>query len=368
MLLLLLLPLLLCTFPRLPGDLAFAGALQPRAKQLLTTQAAIGAVDTATTVLAEVELPAALAEIEEAAARSAALRYRSVKLELPVEFATGPVSAAFIGPSEELGRRAEVAGQSPLVLLHGFDSSSLEFRRLLPELESAGVAVHLLDILGWGFGETSAVRDFSPAAKRAHLHAFWKQHLGGRPMVLGGASLGGGIAIDFAAAYPEAVERLVLIDAQAFIDGAPQLGPLGGLGIKVLSSWPLRWMANQMAYFDKERFATDDAVRIGKLHLEAKGWEEASLNYLNSGGYTLSPLVSRISAPTLLLWGEQDGILDGNEQVPRFQSELRGPVDLHWIPECGHCPHLEQPARAAELIAAFLVQDSASRRSDSQSR
>ena len=43
------------------------------------------------------------------------------------------------------------------------------------------------------------------------------------PMVLLGTSLGGTIALDFALAHPEAVERLVLLDAQGFIDG---LGPM----------------------------------------------------------------------------------------------------------------------------------------------
>ncbi|CAM9837502.1 unnamed protein product, partial [Sphacelaria rigidula] len=54
-------------------------------------------------------------------------------------------------------------------------------------------------------------------AKRAHLLEFWKQVVGGRPMTLVGASLGGAIALDFAHEYPEAVRRLVLIDAQGFI-------------------------------------------------------------------------------------------------------------------------------------------------------
>mmetsp|Transcript_22345 Transcript_22345/g.47673 ORF Transcript_22345/g.47673 Transcript_22345/m.47673 type:complete len:201 (-) Transcript_22345:37-639(-) len=173
-------------------------------------------------------------------------------------------------------------------------------------------------------------------------------------MVLGGASLGGGIAMDFAVAYPEAVERLVLIDAQCFIDGAPRVGPLGGLGIQVLSSWPLRWLANQMAYFDRARYATEDAIRIGRLHVEREGWATASLAFLDSGGYTLSPLVSQVRVPTLLLWGEQDGILDGADQVPRFLAELGGPVQVEWIPDCGHVPHLEQPERTAALIAEFL--------------
>eukprot|EP00434_Breviolum_minutum_P001429 symbB.v1.2.001258.t1/scaffold65.1/size366479/5 len=173
-------------------------------------------------------------------------------------------------------------------------------------------------------------------------------------MVLGGASLGGGIAMDFAVEHPEAVDKLILINPQGFIDGAPKVGPLGPLGIKVLGSWPLRWMANQMAYFDKPRYATDDAVRVGRLHVDTDGWEEASLDYLNSGGYTLSPLVSQVQAKTLMIWGEEDEILDVKEQVPRFQEELRCPVQLQWIEDSGHVPHLEKPTETAAAIQAFL--------------
>lgn len=36
--------------------------------------------------------------------------------------------------------------------------------------------------------------------------------------------------------------------------------------LQVLRSVPLRNMANQMAYYDKETLATDDAMRIGRLH------------------------------------------------------------------------------------------------------
>lgn len=299
-------------------------------------------------------MPPALTEIKEDLAQVAAGRYSSVELSLPEWCAEGPVRTTFIGPSAELEEAAAARGQPPLVLLHGFDSSSLEFRRLLPALEALGVPLYVVDLLGWGFGGTSGVKSVSPAAKRAHLQAFWQQHLGGRPIAIGGASLGGGIAMDFAAAFPEAVQRLVLIDAQGFIDEAPSLGPLGGLGIKVLQSWPLRWMANQMAYYDKARFATDDAIRIGRLHVDVEGWEQASLEFLNSGGFKLSQLPKLMTMPTLLLWGKHDEILNGEEQVTRFLKELRGDVTMQWIPDCGHVPHLEQPTMTARFTADFL--------------
>ncbi|CAJ1447066.1 unnamed protein product, partial [Effrenium voratum] len=297
---------------------------------------------------AAVQLPDSLSEIEEDLALQAAERYQAVPLELPAWVSEQPVTAAFLGPARPSLEK------TPLLLLHGFDSSALEFRRLLPRLERLGFEVYLLDLLGWGFGGKEGVKDFSPKAKREHIFAFWSQHLGSRPAVLGGGSLGGGIAMDFAVAHPQAVEKLILLNPQGFIDGAPKVGPLGFLGIKVLGSWPLRWMANQMGYFDKETYATEDAVRVGRLHVDVDGWEEASLDYLNSGGYTLSPLVSQVSVPTLMLWGEKDEILNVEEQVPRFQAELSCPVQLQWIKDSGHVPHLEKPEETAAAIAEFL--------------
>lgn len=42
-------------------------------------------------------------------------------------------------------------------------------------------------------------------------------------------------------------------------------------GVQVLKSVPLRSLANQMAYHDKERLATEDAMRIGRLHTHLPG-------------------------------------------------------------------------------------------------
>ena len=143
--------------------------------------------------------------------------------------------------------------QPVVVLLHGFDSSCLEFRRLVPRLEALGVRPYAMDVLGWGFTDARALGDTSAAAKRAHLHAFWQQQLGGRPLVLVGASLGGAIAVDFAAAFPGAVQKMILIDAQGFIDGAGPMGgfprPVARLGIKLLGSKPLRNLVRDVPFF-----------------------------------------------------------------------------------------------------------------------
>ena len=100
----------------------------------------------------------------------------------------------------------------PFVLIHGFDSSCLEFRKLAPLLADQA-NVYVPDILGWGFSDVSNVTSFTPRAKVDHLRSFLQQVVGEK-CILVGASLGGAVGIQLAAESPELVKSLVLIDAQ----------------------------------------------------------------------------------------------------------------------------------------------------------
>lgn len=103
-----------------------------------------------------------------------------------------------------------------LVLLHGFDSSSLEFRRLVTQLADT-YDVYAPDILGWGFSGDKMVKDYSPDAKLQHLRCFIEQVVQ-KPCTVVGASLGGGIGIQLAVnTCPNLVSKLVLLDAQVHV-------------------------------------------------------------------------------------------------------------------------------------------------------
>ena len=124
----------------------------------------------------------------------------------------------------------------PIILLHGFDSSCLEYRRLAPALASSlsqlgGGPIYVPDILGWGFGDYNNVKTFSPHAKMVHLKCFLEQVVGlgvrSQPgmqsdgtadrCILVGASLGGAIAVNLAAEVcPELIDKVILIDAQVW--------------------------------------------------------------------------------------------------------------------------------------------------------
>ena len=210
----------------------------------------------------------------------------------------------------------------PVVLIHGFDSSNLEFRRLGSRLAARGLDTYAVDLLGWGYTQLGGVKDFSAQAKVEALQSFLSNVVVVRPnekFCIAGASLGGAAAIETAARNPQCA-GLILIDAQGFVDGIGPMAsmptPLAKLGVGVLKSIPLRSSANQMSYYDKETYATDEAVTVGRLHCLQEGWADALVNFMQSGGFSPSQLVPQVAVPSLILWGRQDGILDGTEFAP----------------------------------------------------
>lgn len=277
----------------------------------------------------------------------------------------GSVETAYAGPDPAAASSSASADgrrRPTFVLLHGFDSSSLEFRRFWPLLSALGDA-YSVDLAGWGFTDyTPFVEDpdlaLGPRQKRDHLAAFLDQVVGAdQPIVLLGTSLGGAVALDFALHHPRRVDRLVLCDAQGFIDG---IGPLSSmprwlatLGVRVLRSVWLREAANQMAYHDKARYATDDALRIGRLHTHAAGWEEANCAFMRSGGYAISQRIPEVQVPTLVVWGRQDQIL--NPKYAAMFQEALPHAELCWLDACGHCGHLEQPQVLLDAVARFVL-------------
>jgi pimeloyl-ACP methyl ester carboxylesterase len=243
---------------------------------------------------------------------------------------------------------------SPLLLLHGFDSSVFEFRRLLPVLADHH-PTWAIDLLGFGFTDRLIQLSFSPEAIKTHLYYSWKTLIN-RPIVLVGASMGGAAAIDFALSYPEAVQALVLIDSAGFTAG-PALGkylvpPLGYLATSFLRNLKVRQNISLKAYHDAS-YASADALACAALHLERPGWSQALIAFTRSGGYgSFQAELGRLQPPTLILWGRQDQIL-GIADAEKFRQAIPQ-SQLIWVEACGHVPHLEKPAETARAILDFL--------------
>ena len=287
-------------------------------------------------------LPPESAQLTEAT--SIALAKDIGRTDIKTPLCAAPIATAYVHKG---------SGGNPIVLLHGFDSSVFEFRRLLPLLAAAH-ETWAVDLLGFGFTDRPVDSPFTPAAIKTHLYDFWKTLIA-RPMILVGASMGGAAAIDFALTYPDAVQKLVLIDSAGFARG-PAIArflfpPLGELAANFLRSPGVRRKVSLQAYYDAS-FASPDALLCAALHLKSPNWQQAIIAFTRSGGYNfLVDKIAAIDQSTLVLWGDSDRIL-GTQDAAKFHQAIVH-SKLVWVESCGHVPHLEKPQFTAEQILAF---------------
>ena len=245
---------------------------------------------------------------------------------------------------------------APILLLHGFDSSLFEFRRLLPQLATSR-QTFAMDLFGFGLTERLVDGQVSPATIKDHLYHFWKTAIA-KPIILVGASMGGAAAIDFALTYPEVVKKLILIGSAGIRKGTAAgkflIPPLERMATDFLRSPKVRREVSLKAYADPS-FVTTDAEVCASLHLAMPRWSESLISFTKSGGYSsFADQLAYLQQETLILWGDRDRIL-GTKDAAKFQSIIPN-NKLIWIENSGHGPHLERPTVTAQTILNFVEQ------------
>ncbi|CAB4295372.1 unnamed protein product [Prunus armeniaca] len=292
-------------------------------------------------------LPKEVEKIRDPFARKLAARIE----RLPVSFGENCVMSSCVKPLVQ-------SNASPVVLLHGFDSSCLEWRYTYPLLEEAGLETWAVDILGWGFSDLERLPSCNVASKRDHFFQLWKSYIK-KPMILVGPSLGAAVAIDFAVSHPEAVERLVLIDASVYTEGTGDLASMPKMlayaGVYLLKSLPLRFYVNCLCFSGISLSTSLDWTNVGRLHCLFPWWEDATVDFMMSGGYNVSAQIEQVKQKTLIIWGEDDQIISSKLGV-RLHCELPNAV-IRQIPDCGHLPHVEKPSSVAKIIVELVQQD-----------
>lgn len=294
------------------------------------------------------------------------------------------------GRPESLVQAMQNSGQqSPRVLLlHGADASTLEWRFLVPHLNALGVDTVAVDWWSGGWTDRKAILEriderrpdapkpwdlvqqhlhvraahvcvccprlcadkFSPALVCLAAQAFWQEQLDGEPVIVVGASLGGAVALDFAASYPEAVAGLVLVDGGGESYASPPAPIVSALA-------PVALSVKKALAFASAR-APSEELRINNMHRESPQWAEALGAYLASGGYARRvgrPLIRSVTQPALVVWGDKDPILP-LEDAYAFEKDLSQCVGVREVPGCGHTPQLEDPDSVALHVAQFALE------------
>lgn len=307
-------------------------------------------------------LPTSASEIQDLDAIALLQRTQRGAVRVPFGQDTAAIATAYVHYTPN--SPSSLPGATPILLLHGFDSSLLEFRRLLPLLVN-GCETWAIDLFGSGFTEYTSRLAVNPQTIRRHLLSFVEDWIR-QPVLLVGASLGGAVAIDFALHCPNWVRSLVLIDSVGFSGSFPAGQFLPNPLIELGANWlyfrkrAALAAASVLPILDPTLM---DALRCSLLHQEMPGWKDAIASFTRSGGYanlcehacvSQRPRIDQITHPTLILWGKADDVL-GTADATRFEQALSG-SRLIWVEGAGHVPHFDQPQVVADHLLSFARQ------------
>jgi pimeloyl-ACP methyl ester carboxylesterase len=257
-------------------------------------------------------------------------------------------------------------GEGPLiVLLHGFPEFWYSWRYQIPFLAKLGYTVVAPDLRGYndtdkprkGYDAPNLLRDIEGLIKG----------LGQAKAIIVGHDWGGALAWGFAIRYPHMTERLIVMNAphpQAILREFRTLKQLR-------KSWyifffQLPWLPERLLLrnhasiigravhsgaVQKDAFPPEVIAKYQKA-MSKPGSMTAALNYYRQIFLQRPETSSHISAPTLLIWGEQDVAL-GIELTHGLEQWVDN-IQVERIPESGHWVQQEQPDKVNQLMEAFL--------------
>lgn len=249
--------------------------------------------------------------------------------------------------------RGGPASGETLVLLHGFAADKDNWLRFFPPL-TQDYRVIALDLPG--FGDSDLPPGSYDVGTQAERLADILDELGVQQAHVLGNSMGGQIAALFAARYPERVRSLALF-ANAGIE-SPHKSELYQL---LTSGSPNPLVVKQPQDFDKLlRFVFVEPPYLPeslKRYLGERAMAKAThydqvFKQLVERPVPLAPELPKIQAPTLLLWGRQDRVLDVSS-IEVMQPLLNKP-NVVIMDNVGHAPMLERPEESALLYRGFL--------------
>lgn len=259
----------------------------------------------------------------------------------------------------ELHYRDEGQG-IPIVLLHGTAASLNTWDGWSAEL-SRQYRVLRLDLPGFGLTGPNASGSYSIDYYSKLLHHFLDS-LGIDQAHIGGSSLGGQIAYDFAASYPERVHKLILVsptgvtnanDKRITLPFRMAQTPLLKHSLKYVTPRFIVEQSLKEVYGDDSRLKPE-TINLSHDLLLREGNRSAFVARLNTVDSDNLHKLAQVQAPTLILWGEADAWVPV-ANAHRFQQGIKG-AQLKLYAGAGHIPMEEQAAETVKDVLAFLSQ------------
>jgi pimeloyl-ACP methyl ester carboxylesterase len=251
-----------------------------------------------------------------------------------------------------------VTDSIPLVLIHGTGSSLHTFNAWTNKLKETRRVIRM-DLPGYGLTGPFPNRDYSMAHYLEFLAAFMKA-LSIKYCVLGGNSLGGGIAWRYTLQHPNTVHQLILIDASGYPTASmsrPLAFQLAELPIikNIFTIVTPKFVARssvENVYADPSLVSDSLVDRYFELTLRAGNRQAFADRLAVEHDPEDHKDIVTISQPTLILWGDKDALIP-LEMAHRFHEDLRQST-LIVLKEVGHVPMEEQPFESLKAVRAFI--------------
>jgi pimeloyl-ACP methyl ester carboxylesterase len=200
-----------------------------------------------------------------------------------------------------------------------------------------------------GFGKSSLPDWIDAVDDISYVYLELMDRLSLAQVDLIGCSIGGWIAAELASKSPERVGKLILVAPEGV-----KTGPPDRLDIPDIFAIPQSEM-DRIMHHDPDRMRTDPseltdeqlAVRVrNRETLALLVWEP----YMHNP--KLRHRLHRVTAPTLFMRGESDGLVSAEYLVA--YARLLPNARIVTIAEAGHAPHVEQPDAFARAALHFL--------------
>ncbi|WP_234024871.1 alpha/beta fold hydrolase [Tsuneonella amylolytica] len=251
-------------------------------------------------------------------------------------------------------------GAPAIVLLHGSNSDLHTWQPWVDALKRDFRVVRF-DQRGHGLTGPAADGDYRQAAFVADVNLV-ADALGLDRFVLGGNSMGGGIALAYALAHPGRLEGLVLVDAA----GAPVAAKGGGnIGFAIARTPGINRLMSQItprAMVEKSLRQSVSNSAVATPAAVDRYWE--LLRYPGNRAATLARFtadrrpfaaqqVRALDVPTLVMWGDEDRLIP-LAAGRWFADTIPNSAFVHY-PGIGHLPMEEAPDRSAADLSAWLA-------------
>lgn len=242
-----------------------------------------------------------------------------------------------------------------IVLIHGFGGDKDNWTRFAGHL-TPQYRVIAMDLPG--FGESARHPDWSYRLhdQVARLEKFLNA-VGAKRFHIAGNSMGGNIT----GLYTHANATQII--SMGLFDNAGVREPVASEMTKLRAQGKNPLVINHIdEYDDLLAFVASKQPwlpRPAKLYFAQRALDNAEFNrfiydqYKNDRSDSLEPRLADIQQPTLIIWGEEDRVLD--KSMVTVMTPLLADVEVVIMPDTGHIPMAERPAETAAHYLAFLA-------------